>query len=125
MVYLGETAAGSGHDKKLKLADERGLSFPSGALVLKDPGFQGCEPPATGTLPPKKKPRGRELHPIQKTIPQGSSRVRVSVEHALAGVKRCRLVADSLRRWRPGMVEQLMLAASGLPSLRVLTRQPA
>ena len=123
VVYLGETAAGSVHDKKL--ADESGLSFPSDALVLKDTGFQGYEPPDTETLQPKKKPRGRELHPIQKTINQVISRVRVSVEHAIAGVKRCRIVADTFRNWRPGMVDQVILAASGLQNLRVLTRQAA
>ena len=62
VVYLGPTSPGSVHDKKL--ADESGLSFPSGALVVKDTGFQGYEPPECDTLQPKKKPRGRELHPI-------------------------------------------------------------
>ncbi len=75
MVDLGPTSPGSVHDKKL--ADESGLSLPSDALVLKDTGFQGYEPPDTQTLQPKKKPRGRELHPIQKTINQVISRVRV------------------------------------------------
>lgn len=94
VVYLGATSAGSVHDKKL--APESGLSFPADALVLEDAGFQGGEPPGCATLQPKKKPRGRELHPIQKTINQIISRVRVSVEHAIAGVKRCRIVADTL-----------------------------
>ena len=120
VVYLGETAAGSVHDKKL--ADESGLSYPSDALVLKDTGFQGYEPPDCATLQPKKKPRGRELHPIQKTINQVISKVRVSVEHAIAGVKRCRIVADTFRNWRPGMVDEVMLAATGLHNLRVAAR---
>ena len=52
-----------------------GLIYPSDALVVKDIGFQGYEPPDTQTLQPKKKPRGRELHPIQKTINHLISRV--------------------------------------------------
>ena len=65
VVYLGPASPGSVHDKKL--ADEGGLSFPSDALALKDPGFQGYEPPGAATLQPKKekrKPGGRALHPI-------------------------------------------------------------
>ena len=120
VVYLGPTAAGSVHDKKL--ADESGLNYPSDALVVKDTGFQGYEPPDCDTLQPKKKPRGRELHPIQKTINQLISKVRVTVEHAIAGVKRCRVVADPFRNWRQGMVDQVMLAASGLHNLRVAAR---
>ena len=120
VVYLGPTSPGSVHDKKL--ADESGLSFPADALVLKDTGFQGYEPPGTDTLQPRKKPRGRELHPIQKTINQVISRVRVTVEHAICGIKRCHIVADLFRNRRRGFVDEAMLAASGLHNLRVATR---
>ena len=120
VVYLGPTNPGSVHDKKL--ADGSGLTYPADALVVKDTGFQGYEPPHTDTLQPKKKPRGRELHPIQKTINQVISRVRVTVEHAIAGVKRCRIVADTFRNWRQGMVDEVMLAASGLHNLRIAAR---
>ena len=120
VVYLGPTSPGSVHDKKL--ADESGLCFPVDALVVKDTGFQGYEPPDTQTLQPKRKPRGRELHPIQKTINQVISRVRVTVEHAIAGIKRCHIVADLFRNRRPGFVDEVMLAASGLHNLRVATR---
>ncbi len=71
VAYLEPTSAGSVHGKKL--ADESGLTCPSDALVVKDTGFQGCEPPDCATLQPKKKPRGRELHPIQQTINQAIS----------------------------------------------------
>ena len=120
VVYLGPTAPGNVHDKKL--ADESGLTYPPDTLRLKDTGFQGHEPLDCTPLQPKKKPRGRELRPIQKTINQVISRVRVTVEHAIAGVKRCRVVADTFRHGRPGMVDQVMLAASGLHNLRVAAR---
>ncbi len=74
------------------------------------------------TLQPKKKPRGRELHPIQKTINQVISKVRVSVEHAIAGVKRCHIVADTFRNLRAGFVDEVMAVASGLHNLRVASR---
>ena len=120
VVYLGPTSPGSVHDKKL--ADESGLTYPPDALVLKDTAFQGYEPPECHTLQPKKKPRGRELHPIQKTINQVISRVRVTVEHAICGIKRCHIVADLFRNRRRGFVDEVMLAASGLHNLRVATR---
>ena len=120
VVYLGPTSPGSVHDKKL--ADESGLTYPPDALIVKDTGFQGYEPPHTDTLQPKKKPRGRELHPIQKTINQLISRVRVTVEHAICGIKRCHIVADLFRNRRQGFVDEVMLAASGLHNLRVATR---
>ncbi len=45
-------------------------------------------------------------------------RVRIVVEHAVAGVKRCRIVADTFRNWRKNPVDEVMLAAYGLHNLR-------
>ena len=120
IVYLGPTSPGGVHDKKL--ANESGLTYPPDVLAVKDTDFQGYEPPDTPTLQPGRKPRGRELHPIQKTINQLISKVRVTVEHAIAGAKRCRIAADTFRNWRQGMVDQVVLAASGLYNLRVAAR---
>ena len=120
VVYLGPTAAGKVHDKKL--ADESGLAFPADTLVLKDTGFQGYAPPGAATLQPRKKPRGREMPWYSQAINRLISGVRVGVEHAIAGVKRCRIVADTFRNWRQGMVDEVMLAASGLHNLRVAAR---
>ena len=123
VIYLGPTSPGSVHDKKL--ADESELSFPPESLVLKDSAFQGYEPPGPATLQPKKKPRHRELYPSEKALNQLLSRYRVTVEHAIAGIKRCRIVLDTFRCWRRGLVDEVMLAASGLQNLRVRTRQLA
>lgn len=120
IVYLGTTSPGSVHDKKL--ADESGLFYPPGTLILKDSAFQSYEPPGTQTLQPKKKPRGGELHPIQKTINQVISRVRVGVEHVIGGIKRCHIVADTLRNRRRGFVDEVLEVAAGLHNLRVATR---
>ena len=106
-----------------KLADESDLRLPPDALALQDTGFQGYALTGGRTLQPTKKPRGRELYPWQKAINKLISTVRVGVEHAICGVKRCRIVADTFRCWRRGLVDEVMLAASGLQNLRVLTRQ--
>ena len=123
IVCLGPTSPGSVHDKKL--ADESGLRFPADALVVKDTGFQGYEPPNRPTLQPTKKPRGRQLYPWQKAINKLVSTVRVGVEHAISGVKRCRIVADTLRNLRAGFVDAAMELASGLHNLRVTPRHAA
>ena len=48
--------------------------------------------------------------------------MRVTVEHAIAGIKRGHIVADLFRNRRQGFVDEVMLAASGLHNLRVATR---
>jgi hypothetical protein len=50
-------------------------------------------------------------------------RIRVRVEHALAGVKRCRVVKDVLRNTAGGVSDGVMEAACGLHNLRVVKRQ--
>lgn len=46
------------------------------------------------------------------------------VEHALAGVKRCRIVKDLLRLTRTGIADLVMEIACGLHNLRVDCRHP-
>jgi hypothetical protein len=50
-------------------------------------------------------------------------RIRVRVEHALAGVKRCRIVKDVLRNTAEGVSDSVMEAACGLHNLRVQKRK--
>ena len=50
------------------------------------------------------------------------SRVRVGIEHAISGVKRCRIVADTFRNLRSGFVDAAMEVACGLHNLRVAAR---
>ena len=45
------------------------------------------------------------------------------VEHALAGVKRCRIVKDVLRLTKDGVSDLLMEIACGLHNLRVSCRR--
>jgi hypothetical protein len=52
-----------------------------------------------------------------------SARIRVKVEHALAGVKRCRIVKDVLRNTKEGVSDAAMEAACGLHNLRVENRK--
>lgn len=120
VVYLGSTSAGSVHDKTL--ADESDLVLPADAVVLQDTGFQGYKVAGAQTYQPRKKPRGRAMPWYSTAINQVISRVRVGAEHAISGVKRCRIVADAFRNWREGFVDAAMEAACGLHNLRVAAR---
>src|SRR5262244_3424019 len=50
--YLSQTYAGKMHDKKI--ADHEALCYPRTAILYKDTGFQGYEPPVGQTRQPKK-----------------------------------------------------------------------
>jgi hypothetical protein len=50
--YLSQTYAGKIHDKKI--ADQEALCDPRNAILYKDTGFQGYEPPVGQTRQPKK-----------------------------------------------------------------------
>ena len=121
VVYVGATRPGSVHDKKL--ADESELFFPPGAVVLADSGLQGYQAPgAKRTLLPKKKPRCRALLESEKARNRLLAHYRVGVEHAISGIKRCRIVFDTFRNLRAGLVDVVMEVATGLHNLRVTTR---
>ena len=74
------------------------------------------------TYQPRKNPRGREMPAYSRAINKVISRVRVGVEHAISGVKRCRIVADAFRNRRRGFVDAAMEVACGLHNLRVAAR---
>jgi len=52
--YLSQTYAGKTHDKKI--ADQEAIGYPRDAILYKDTGFQGYEPPVGQTRQPKKSP---------------------------------------------------------------------
>jgi DDE superfamily endonuclease/Helix-turn-helix of DDE superfamily endonuclease len=58
--YLSQTYAGKTHEKKI--AEEEGISYPPGATLYKDTGFQGYEPAVKKTCQAKKKATPRRTH---------------------------------------------------------------
>ena len=113
---LSTTCEGKKHDKKL--ADEQAPPFPKGSKLWKDTGFQGYEPEGVTTLQPKKKPKGGELTPQEKEANRRISRVRVRVEHSIAGVKVFRVTRDVYRNLRTDFEDMVMETACGLHNLR-------
>jgi len=51
------------------------------------------------------------------------SRIRVKVEHALAGVKRSRIVKDVLRNTKDNFPDMVMVIACGLHNIRIQYRK--
>ena len=120
---LSRTVPGSVHDKKL--ADQTRWRWPQGGTLLADTGFTGYTPARTDVLMPHKKPKGKPLDALWQAINRAIARLRVGVEHALAGVKRCHIVADIYRNTKPGFEDAVMLLACGLHNFRVSCRSAA
>jgi hypothetical protein len=71
----------------------------------------------------KKKPRGRDLTDGEKRGNRELARIRVRVEHAIAGVKRSRIAKDVFRNRKPGLSDVSMEIACGLHNVRVTSRK--
>jgi hypothetical protein len=118
--YLSHTFAGRIHDKRL--CDEEDYTFPPGCVLLKDTGFQGCEPEKVCTYQHKKKPRKQELSAEEKTENQIISSLRILVEHVIGSVKRCRIVHEVLRNTTAHFDDLVMEIACGLHNFRTTLR---
>jgi len=117
ILWLSKTFDGSVHDKKI--ADEQPLRFPAGITLWQDTGFQGHNPQNVTVKMPAKKPKGRELTEEQKQENKKISSFRVLVEHAISGVKRCRIVKERFRCTKFGFDDTVMLIACGLHNFRI------
>jgi hypothetical protein len=118
--YLSQTFAGRMHDKRI--CGKEGYVFPPGCVLFKDTGFQGFEPDNVLTYQPKKKPRKHELSAQEKAENTMISRIRILIEHVLAGVKRCRIVHDVLRNTKAHFDDLVMEIACGLHNFRTRLR---
>lgn len=115
--YLGKTQEGKKHDKAA--ADEEELSGRSDIDIGTDLGFVGYTAGNARIIHPMKKPKGKELSESIKKQNKLLSSIRIKVEHAICGVKRSRIAADTFRNVKEGFADTSMLVAVGLHNLRV------
>src|ERR687884_292308 len=101
----------------------RGLLTRRGRSCIRIRGSRGTSRQWPRPARRKKKPPGGELTAAQKRSNRKLGRIRVRVEHALAGVKRCRIVKDVLRNTAEDVSDSAMEAAGGLHNLRVEKRK--
>ena len=101
--------------------DEENPTYPVDIGVYKDTGFQGYEPAGVKTFQPQKKPKGKERTPEQKEQNSLISSIRIVIEHIIAGIKRCRIVKDTIHLWKGGIRDMVMEVCCGLHNFRVRT----
>ena len=91
-------------------------TIPKHTALLVDKGFDGIQKDYANTtiVMPKKKPKGKELSDYDKEQNRIISGIRVSVEHAIAGVKRLRIVTDKFRNKTDKFNDKVMHLACGL-----------
>ena len=121
--FLSATEARRLHDKNL--ADEYALHLPAGSGLRQDLGLLGHAPAGVLVEMPHKKPSKRELTFSQKLYNQLLSPLRVVIEHAHSGIKRLRIVADTLRLRGEWVRDTVMVVACGLHNLSVNSPQRA
>jgi hypothetical protein len=119
--FLSDTVEGRRHDKPI--ADEAELTFPDDIVLAQDTGLQGYCPPNVQVCQPKKHPKGQDLSPEDKARNTLIARLRIRVEHVLAGVKRSRIVKDLFRNTKAGYDDLVMEVACGLHNLRAEHRR--
>lgn len=117
ILWLSDTYDGHVHDKRI--VDEQPLSLPSGITLWQDTGFQGHKPKNVIVKMPTKKPKGKPLSDDQKQENKKISSFRILVEHAIGGVKKCRIVKERFRCRKFGYDDLVMLIACALHNFRI------
>jgi len=117
IVYLSPTEQGTVHDKKM--ADEEEFVFPDGIHLFQDSGYQGYQPSNVHIVQPFKKTRKEKLSKLKKWFNHYVSSIRITVEHAICGVKRARIVKDKCRHFCHQFRDQIMDICVGLHNFRV------
>ena len=118
ILWLSKTYEGHVHDQKI--VDEQPLSFPTGITLWQDTGFLGHTPKNVTVKMPTKKPKGKELSEVQKEETKRISCFHILVEHAIGGVKKCRIVKERFRCRKFGFDDLVMLIACGLHNSIIL-----
>ena len=117
VLWLSQTYEGHVHDKRI--VDEQPISLPTGICLWQDTGFLGHTPKNVTIKMPTKKPKGKELSYTQKEENSKISSFRILVEHAIGGIKKCRIVKERFRCRKLGFDDLVMLIACGLHNFRI------
>ncbi|NER01122.1 MAG: transposase family protein, partial [Cyanothece sp. SIO2G6] len=123
IYYLSATLPGSMHDKAI--ADQYPIALPEGSVLRQDLGFIGHQPQGCIIEQPYKKPKNKELTFSQKLYNKLLAQLRIKIEHANSGIKRLRILKDTIRLKGAKIRDQIMEVACGLHNLRVRSQQRA
>ena len=120
MCFLSLTCEGKASDKTI--AEQAGYTLPPGSCLYQDKGFQGFYLPNVLLFQPTKKPCGRDLTPPENATNRRISSIQIRIEHAIGGVKRYRIVKDTIRLLKDGLRDTVMETCCGLHNFRLLYR---
>jgi hypothetical protein len=114
--FLSKTKGGKDHDFTILKKEASPDHMPKKVKKHLDLGFKGFDKqfPGHDISMPKRKPRTRDLTEFAKEQNKKKSAVRVLAEHALAGVKRLRIVSDVFRNKKKEFDDTAMLISCGL-----------
>ncbi|WP_163176606.1 transposase family protein [Bacteroides sp. 51] len=98
------------------------IKSPQRYRLWQDTGFVGHKPEGVQVCMPIKKPKGKELTEIQKKENKRISGIRIKVEHAIGGVKKCRIVKERFRCHKFEFEDMVILLACGLHNFRITQR---
>lgn len=121
ILFAGTTSEGSAHDKAL--ADNAELDLSAKVVILADTGFLGFSAGKATILLPCKKPYRKDHPAHHRTWNSHLAKFRVTVEHALAGVKTLRTVKEIIRLKSAESRDMVFELACGLANLRLLHPQ--
>lgn len=120
ILYLGHTFEGRKHDKKM--VDEEAITFPTESFLWKDLGYHGYLPDNVHCFEPHKKPKNGELTKMQKQENQLIASIRIVVEHAIGGIKRCRIIKEIIRIYNSVIRDRVIETCAALHNFRVAHR---
>jgi DDE superfamily endonuclease len=120
VCFVSHTSEGNASAKRL--AELAGSPLPAGSGLYQEKGFQGCDLQDVRSVQPKKTPPGGELTPPEKATNRRISSSRIRSEHAIGGVKRDRIVKDTIRLLKDGLRDAVMDTCGGLHNFRLQYR---
>jgi len=123
--FAGFTHRGAIHDKTIAIDETPDLSLLKkfDLWLSKDKAYQSYQPSGVNLLEPFKAKRGHPLKSWQKQFNKWISSIRICSEHAISGIKRCRILKEKLRYFDSTFRNQIFLVVCGLHNLRVTRRK--
>lgn len=114
ILLLTKTKSGRRHDKRLFDKAHLGMVIPKDVAVWTDTGFQGIQKYHDKTMMPTKAAPGRPLTYAEKQNNAIISGIRITIEHAIGGLKRMKAASDIYRNRLPNTDDRLTLLSAGL-----------
>jgi hypothetical protein len=108
------------HDKAM--ADEYAIELPKNSVLRQDMGFLGHSPVGVLVEEPFKKPKNKELSFSRKIYNKILASTRVVIEHSNSGIKRLKMIKDTIRVHNTEFRDEVMVVACALHNFRTLIR---